>query len=90
MKFNLRIEDLEVRSCNINLLSDGEHNRAEIVEWSKGRDKKETYPLPNALSFLGWGPHLWLDNELAGELEKLGLAKSFKVIIKWKEKTKCK
>jgi len=42
MKFNLRIEDLEVRSCNINLLSDGEHNRAEIVEWSKGRDKKES------------------------------------------------
>ena len=41
MKFNLRIEDLEVRSCNINLLSDGEHDRAEIVKWSRSRDKKE-------------------------------------------------
>ena len=56
----------------------------------KGRDKKETYPLPNALSFLGWGPHLWLDNELAGALEEIGLAKSFEVINKWEEKTKCK
>lgn len=43
MKFNLRIEDLEVRSCNIHLLSDGEHNRAEIVEWSKGRDKTQSH-----------------------------------------------
>lgn len=34
--------------------------------------------------------HLWIDNELAEELEELGLAKSFKVINKWKEKTKCK
>ena len=56
----------------------------------KGRDKKETYPLPNALSFLGWEPRLWLDNELAGELEEIGLAKSFEVINKWEEKTKCK
>jgi hypothetical protein len=43
MKFNLRIEDLEVRSCNINLLSDGEHNRAEIVEWSKGTGKTQSH-----------------------------------------------
>tara|TARA_R110000824_G_scaffold111026_2_gene259240 strand:- start:90 stop:353 length:264 start_codon:yes stop_codon:yes gene_type:complete len=42
MKFNSRIEDLEVRSCTIHLLSDGEHDRAEIVKWSKGRDKKES------------------------------------------------
>ena len=40
MKFNLRIEDLEVRSCSINLLSDGEHDRAEIVKWSKKHNKK--------------------------------------------------
>lgn len=33
MKFNLRIEDLEVRSCGKHLLSHGEHNRAEIVKW---------------------------------------------------------
>ncbi len=41
MKFNIRIEDIELRSCSINLLSDGEHDRAEIVKWSKGIDKKE-------------------------------------------------
>tara|TARA_R110000803_G_scaffold11686_8_gene34748 strand:- start:146 stop:589 length:444 start_codon:yes stop_codon:yes gene_type:complete len=40
MKFNLRIEDLELRSCTINLLSDGEHDRAEIVKWSKKTNKK--------------------------------------------------
>ena len=38
MKFNIRIEDIELRSCSINLLSDGEHDRAEIVKWSRGRD----------------------------------------------------
>jgi hypothetical protein len=42
MKFNLRIEDLEVRSCNEHLLSDGGHNRAEIVKWSNHTDKKES------------------------------------------------
>ena len=41
MKFNLKIEDLELRSCTINLTSDGVHDRAEIVKWSKGTDKKE-------------------------------------------------
>ena len=55
----------------------------------KGRDKKETYPLPNFLSFLGLGPHLWLDNELAGELQDLGMAKSFDVVTKWITKSKC-
>jgi hypothetical protein len=41
MKFNFRIDDLEVRSCNTHLLSDGEHNRAEIVKWNNGTDEKE-------------------------------------------------
>jgi len=41
MKFNLRIEDLEVRSCGKHLLSDSERNRAEIVKWANDTRKKE-------------------------------------------------
>ena len=41
MKFSLRIEGLEVRSCNKHLLDDGEHDRAEIVKWSKDKNEKE-------------------------------------------------
>lgn len=55
----------------------------------KGRDRKETYPLPNILSFLGLGPRLLLDNELAGELENLGLAKRFDVVTKLISKSNC-
>jgi len=41
MRFNFRIQDLEVRSCGKHLLSDGEHTRAEIVKWANDTDKKE-------------------------------------------------
>ena len=42
MKFNFRVENLEVRSCGEHLLSTNiEHNRAEIVEWSNDTLKKE-------------------------------------------------
>ena len=34
MKFNMRIEDIEVRSCNSTLISEGEHTTAEIVKWN--------------------------------------------------------
>lgn len=40
-KFSLRINDLEVRSCGKQLLSDDGHNRAEIVKWFKVTDEKE-------------------------------------------------
>ena len=34
MKFSIRIEDLELRSCGEHLLTEGvEHTRAEIVKW---------------------------------------------------------
>ena len=33
MKFDLRIKDLELRSCDVNLVSFKEHTRAEIVKW---------------------------------------------------------
>ena len=34
MKFSIRIEDLELRSCGEHLLTEGvEHTRAEIVQW---------------------------------------------------------
>lgn len=42
MKFNLRIENLELRSCNEKLLSYGKHTTAEIVEW--GKNTKERTP----------------------------------------------
>ena len=35
MKFTFRIDDLELRSCNKNLLEEGEHTTAEIVKWFK-------------------------------------------------------
>ena len=41
MKFNSRINNLEVRSCGKHLLSDNEHNRAEIVKWAKDTSEKE-------------------------------------------------
>lgn len=41
MKFNLRIGDLEVRSCGEHLFTDGEHSRAEIVKWDNDTDKTE-------------------------------------------------
>ncbi|MCP4355979.1 MAG: hypothetical protein GY793_10200 [Proteobacteria bacterium] len=41
MKFNLRVKDLEVRSCGKHLLSGSEHNRAEIVKWANDTENKE-------------------------------------------------
>jgi len=42
MKFNLRIEDLELRSCSHTLMQDKEHTTAEIVKWETAEyDKKE-------------------------------------------------
>lgn len=42
MKFNIRIDNLEVRSCNENLLSVGDHTKAEIVKWE---DEASCYTL---------------------------------------------
>jgi hypothetical protein len=42
MKFNTRIDDLELRSCGEHLLAEGvKHNTAEIVKWAKDAGKKE-------------------------------------------------
>lgn len=41
IKFNFRVEDLEVRSCGKHLISSGKHNRAEIVKWANDTEKKE-------------------------------------------------
>ena len=42
MKFNLRIEDLELRSCAPGLGQEKEHTIAEIVKWETVEyDKKE-------------------------------------------------
>jgi len=41
MKFNFRIEDLELRSCGKHLLLDKEHDRAELVQWNTDIKEKE-------------------------------------------------
>lgn len=41
MKFNFRINNLEMRSCSNHLLNKGEHTTAEIVKWAKDKDNKE-------------------------------------------------
>lgn len=33
MRFSWHWGDLELRSCNASLLSDGEHTTAEIIKW---------------------------------------------------------
>lgn len=40
MRFNFRINDLELKSCNQRLLQDGEHLTAEIIQWSKNEDRE--------------------------------------------------
>ena len=35
MKFNFRIGNIELRSCDEHLTNDNEHTRAEIVWWNK-------------------------------------------------------
>lgn len=37
MKFNMRIGDLEARSCDEHLLLSGEHDRIEIIRWQSKR-----------------------------------------------------
>lgn len=79
-KFSFRIENLEVRSCNKYLLSDGEHERAEIIEWSTNTAEKEVCAtIANwdkgeeryNLRFVGSRP-FYVDKELFMILAKLG------------------
>jgi hypothetical protein len=68
MKFNLRIEDLEVRSCDSNLLSSSEHTRAHIVKWSNDTDKKEYC----------WTIAYWIEGKETIDLQFVG-ARPFEV-----------
>ena len=51
---------------------------------------KEIFPLPNMLAVIGIGEPLWVPNAIGGELENLGLAKSFNTITTWEETFPCK
>ncbi len=51
---------------------------------------KEIFPLPNMLAVIGLGEPLWVPNAIGGELENLGLAKSFSTITTWEEAFPCK
>ena len=51
---------------------------------------KEIFPLPNMLALIGLGEPLWIPNAIGGELENLGLAKSFSTITTWEETFPCK
>lgn len=42
MKANIRIRDLEFRTCNGALLSDEPHTTGEIVRWQGGYDEEPT------------------------------------------------
>lgn len=44
-KFNLRVGNLEVRSCNNSLLSSEPHTTAEIVKWNNDNLKPFCYTL---------------------------------------------
>tara|TARA_B100000401_G_scaffold104532_1_gene67745 strand:- start:2457 stop:3191 length:735 start_codon:yes stop_codon:yes gene_type:complete len=51
---------------------------------------KEIFPLPNMLAVTGLGEPLWVPNAIGGELENLGLAKSFNTLTTWEETFPCK
>ena len=74
-KFNFRIGSLEVRSCNEHLLSDGEHSRAEIINWAKGKTKTIARWIQNKegydLQFVGGRPFN-VDSKLFMQLAKQG------------------
>ncbi len=90
MKFNIRIDNLEVRSCNENLLSVGDHTKAEIVKWE---DEASCYTLAYwtkdsegyDLQFVGNRP-FDVDEQLFMELAKQGqliLDSYFSIEHKW-------
>lgn len=60
-----------------------------------GSYDKEIFPIPNMLSIISrtfginLGPPLYLPNALGGELERMGLAKSFEVSSHWTEELIC-
>ena len=66
-KFNYRIGNIEVRSCDIHLTSNSVHDRAEIVKWNKKEGDGEycytlAYFIPDDehdfnLKFVGDRPH---------------------------------
>ena len=41
-RFNMRIGDLEVRTCNKSLIGSGQHTTAEIIRWHEGKDTCHT------------------------------------------------
>jgi hypothetical protein len=63
--------------------------RYEELKKKYGRYHAENFHLPNALSVLGYGRALMIDNGLGGHLETLGLAKSFETKTIWSERVKC-
>lgn len=80
MKFNFRVDYLEIRSCGKHLISDGKHDRAEIVKWANDMNKKEycwTVAYWNKgkegydLQFVGSRP-FDVDNKLFMKLAKQG------------------
>jgi len=42
-KFNLRVGNLEVRSCNNSLLSGEPHTTAEIIKWDRATNDNSSY-----------------------------------------------
>lgn len=90
MKFNLRKDNLEVRSCNENLLSGGDHTTAEVVKWDvEERPSCLAYWTKDSegydLQFVGNRP-FDVDEQLFMELAKQGqliLDSYFSIEHKW-------
>jgi hypothetical protein len=78
MKFNIRIDNLEIRSCNETLLSGGDHTTAEVVKWD-GEERPNCYTIAYwskggegyELQFVGNRP-FDVDEKLFMELAKYG------------------
>ena len=59
------------------------------IKKTYGTFYKEIFPIPNLLSLIGIGEHLWLPNALGGEIENQGIAKRFNVTATWLEPISC-
>lgn len=92
MKFNIRIDNLEIRSCNETLLSGGDHTTAEVVKWD-GEERPSCYTIAYwskgsegyELRFVGNRP-FGVNETLFMELAKCGqliLDSYFNLEMKW-------
>lgn len=74
MNFKFRIDDMELRSCNQHLLSEGEHTTAEIIYWSEDKEGKK----------FCWAVAYWVKNDKGYYLKFVG-SRPFDKFDLWSE-----